>query len=139
MTLITWDAKYSTGIEHLDYQHEKLFFMANHLYDAMQRGVEQDILGEILVELVEYISYHFATEEAYMQKHRFPGYDAHRQEHDLLRNRAMDLFDDFGKGGDALSAQVMNFLKEWLQDHIIRSDMCYAHYLENSAPCSGLL
>ncbi len=142
MPLLKWDEKYSVGIEVIDYQHEKLFFIANHLYDALLHHTEQTsadeagyvILGEVLVDLVEYISYHFATEENFMIQHHYPEYEAHIKEHNVLRERTMDLFEQFGKNNDLPSIAVMMFLKDWLQNHILASDLRYAaHCSTNSS------
>ncbi len=129
MSLCNWDEKYNIGIASIDLQHKNLFLMANRLYEAMQRGAENDILGEILVETVEHISQHFSLEESYMEQHQYPTYEQHTKEHNAIREKAMDLFDDFGKGENTLSVDVLTFLRDWLQAHILASDAQYATYL----------
>ncbi|CAK0780647.1 Bacteriohemerythrin [Gammaproteobacteria bacterium] len=129
MAFIVWDDKYSVGIESIDYQHKKLFNLVDKLYDAMLQKKDKDILGDILVELIEYTSSHFSDEESHMMRHHYPEYNSHKKEHDALKDQVMALFNKFDSEEDVLSISIMNFLKDWLKIHILKSDLLYADYI----------
>ncbi len=126
MSFIVWDNKYSVGDDLLNYQHKKLFDVINHLHEAMLQGQGKEVLGEILTEMLEYTSLHFAAEEKYMLLKGYPGYAEHKKEHALLQKHVMTLFDDFEGGKPVLSMSVLVFLKDWLEEHILKMDLLYA-------------
>lgn len=129
MAFIPWDEKYSVRIKSIDDQHKKLFGMVNDLHDAMMHGKSKEVMGKVLGELVNYTASHFATEEEYFKKHTYPGFAAHKREHDDLAKQATDVLNDFTSGKTVLSMAVMDFLKDWLYKHILKTDMLYVDHL----------
>ena len=47
MALLTWNSKYSVGVEAMDKQHTMLFTMINDLHAAMSKGQAQSITGAL--------------------------------------------------------------------------------------------
>ncbi len=125
MAFIPWDEKYSVRIKSIDEQHKKLFGMVNELHEAMLHGKSKEVMGKVLAELVNYTASHFAIEEEYMKKHSFNGYAAHKKEHDDLAKQATDVLNNFTSGKVVLSMAVMDFLKDWLYKHILKTDLLY--------------
>ena len=130
MPLMEWGPKLSVGIREFDGEHQKLVGMVNDLFDAMNTGKGKDRLGPILDGLVSYTVSHFQHEERLMKSHGFPGFAAHKDEHDKLTHQVADIQSKF-KGGAtaALSVEVMNFLKNWLIKHILGTDKAYTAFL----------
>ena len=52
MVLFTWNAQYSVGVRELDAQHKTLVDLLNVLYDAMNSGKSNEVLGKIINKLV---------------------------------------------------------------------------------------
>ena len=129
MALLTWDSKYSVNIGEIDAQHRKLFDLVNNLHDAMKSGQGKNVMGKILSELVDYTVYHFRTEEDLFQKHGYPGYLNHKKEHDDLTKQVLDLKGRSDKGEMIVTVEVMNFLKNWLNNHILGTDKKYSQFL----------
>lgn len=129
MAFIPWDEKYSVRIKSIDDQHKKLFGMVNELHDAMMHGKSKEVMGKVLGELVNYTASHFAIEEEYFKKHAYPNYAAHKKEHDDLAKQATGVLNDFTSGKTVLSMAVMDFLKDWLYKHILKTDMLYVDHL----------
>ncbi|MBI5637704.1 MAG: hemerythrin family protein [Nitrospinae bacterium] len=129
MAFIPWEEKYSVGIKSIDDQHKKLFGMVNELSEAIPQGKGKEITGKILDELVKYTVSHFATEEEYFKKFAYPNTAAHKKEHDELTKQASDVLNNFNSGKAVLSMAVMVFLKDWLYNHILKTDMLYKDYL----------
>ena len=114
----------------LDEDHKKLVGMVNELYDAMQAGQGRDSLGRILNGLVQYTKFHFAREEKFFAQTGYPAAAPHKQEHDALTRQVLDVQQKYAAGATAtLSLDVMQFLKNWLINHIQGSDQKYRPHL----------
>lgn len=129
MALMNWSDKLSVNIREIDEQHKKLVTMVNELHEAMSSGKGKEVIGKILTGLVQYVASHFATEERFMKTHSFPGYLAHKAEHDKLTKKALELQQQFQEGKPVITVEVMGFLKDWLSSHILGTDKNYAPYL----------
>ncbi len=129
MALIDWTADLGTGIGSIDGQHEKLISYINVLHEAMRTGKGHEVLGKVLNELTAYTITHFSNEERLMTAHGFPGYAAHKKEHEEFTQKVMKLNDDFRKGKYLITIEIMQFLKEWLVTHIKGTDRQYAPFL----------
>ncbi len=132
MSLITWSDNYSVKVSTIDNQHKKLVEIINNLHDAMKTGKGKEAIGKTLNELVSYTKYHFSAEEEMMKKHNYPGFIAHKREHDLLTQKVVDFENDFRAGKSLLTLEVMNFLKKWLVDHILNTDKQYVPTLASN-------
>ncbi len=117
-------------ITQFDQQHQKLVGLINQLYEAMRVGKGRVELGIILDELVDYTRKHFSSEEALMLKHAYPQYTQHKASHDRLTQQVMDFKNQYKAGKIGLSVQMMNFLKEWLVNHILDEDKAYSNFFE---------
>ena len=129
MSLFVWDAKYSVNIVEIDRQHQKLFSLFNDLYEAMQEGHGNDVIGEVLTSVVDYTAYHFAHEEALFRQYGYPDEVAHRAEHAKLAEQAKVLVQKHQAGQSHVSMATLKFLCDWLNDHIMGSDRKYAPFL----------
>ncbi|CAK0768356.1 hypothetical protein CCP3SC1_520031 [Gammaproteobacteria bacterium] len=129
MTLISWNDRYKTDIAMIDQQHQELFDIVNYLHDAILCGKDREVLSETLTEIAEYTSVHFATEENYMLYHRYPGYAAHKKEHDSFKWQVENLLNEFASGEKVLSISLIVFIKDWLDNHLLRIDAMYKSYL----------
>jgi len=125
MGYIEWTDSLSVGVELFDKQHHKLVDMVNELYDALVSGRTNDVMGEILERLIDYTVEHFQSEEEYFNKYGYPFSKRHKQEHDSLTEEVFSLKEKFFKGDVTISYETMTFLQEWLQKHILESDMDY--------------
>lgn len=124
-----WRETYSVHIPQIDAQHRQLVGLINELHTAMLQGEGDPALGHIFSELVRYTESHFAFEESLLQQRGFSALEAHRAEHRKLTQEARDLNDRFRSGKLLMTMKVMQFLKEWLANHILTRDMQYAKEL----------
>ncbi|SMF97272.1 hemerythrin [Methylomagnum ishizawai] len=129
MSLIVWSDKLAVGVKEIDDQHMKLVAIINELHDAMTVGHGKDVLTKVLDELVRYTVYHFATEERLMRLHGYADHINHEKEHKDLVNTAAELQKAVHAGTASLTLTTMHFLKDWLNHHILGSDMKLGHYL----------
>ncbi len=131
MALVVWKDIYSVNVNEIDQQHKKLVAIVNELHDAMTIGKGKDVLGKVLGELIDYTLYHFATEEKYFDLYDYPESDHHKKQHKDLVEQVASLQGKFEKGEKVLTLEVMNFLRDWLHDHIVGSDKLFGPYLNS--------
>ena len=122
MALITWNNMLSTGVTEQDNQHKKLIDLINQLNDAMQAGKGSEVLGKVLAELVNYTVFHFGYEEKLMAQHKYEDTPAHKAEHSKFVQTAGDFKKKFDSGTAVVSVEIMNFLRDWLTSHIMKTD-----------------
>ena len=131
MAFFVWDNKYSVGIREIDEQHKKLINILNELYEAMQAQKASDVLGKVLLELVNYTKTHFATEEKYMAQFGYPDEAAHKREHVAFTDKVSTFKSDFEEGRTAMSVSVAAFVKDWLIRHISGTDKKYGPFFNS--------
>jgi len=131
MALIQWTAALSVNIAEIDNQHQHLVAMINELNDAMLQGRGKDVIGKIVSGLASYTATHFATEEKYFDRYGFPETASHKQEHRDFTARVSEFKKGFDEGRLGLSVSVMNFLGDWLRNHIKGSDKNYGPFLNS--------
>jgi len=117
----------------IDAQHQRLFQLADELFNAMTAGKGNAALSSVLASLVSYTKLHFAAEERLMQECKYPEYIQHKKEHDLLTAKVAAFQKDFDGHRVAMTIQLMQFLKDWLTHHIQESDKKIGSYLQESA------
>jgi hemerythrin len=132
MPLFTWIDSYSVNIKEFDDQHRKLVELINTLHDAMSVGKGSQALGPVLTELVKYTATHFSSEETLMLKYNYPGYLAHKMEHERLTARVLEVQTQFQDRQVTLTLGVMKFLQEWLVNHIQSTDKKYTVFLNKN-------
>ena len=125
MSLITWSDKYSVKNLQIDTQHKKLVSLINELHDAMRTGTAKTKLEKILNDLILYTKEHFRTEEQLMQKANYKNFPIHKNEHENLTVKVVDLQKAVKAGTANITIELMNFLRDWLVNHIEKSDKQY--------------
>jgi hemerythrin len=130
MALISWGAQYSVAVGSIDKQHQKLFAMLNELHDAMKSGQGKQAVPVILRRLVEYAAEHFACEEGMMRQARYPDYAGHKAQHDKLTAELLQMVQDFESEKNVLSMDLLEFLRKWLQAHIVECDKKYTPHMQ---------
>jgi hemerythrin len=129
MPFTEWSNEFNVGIEEIDGEHRKLLELLNQLHDAAKTGDGREVLGRVLDGLMHYVDYHFTHEEEFFLRTNYPGYERHRRQHQALTVTVREIRDDFQLGGaDALPQQVLDFLKNWLFEHILGSDRAFGVY-----------
>jgi hemerythrin len=126
MALINWNSSYSVGVQKIDGQHTLLISILNDLHAAMMKGQAQSVSGSLLHKLADYTRTHFSAEEAMMEAARYPGLAEHKLKHRELVKQVDDYVLRYDKGEISLNVQLLNFLRDWLTNHIQKVDMAYS-------------
>jgi hemerythrin-like metal-binding protein len=103
--------------------------MVNTIHDGIRQGIGKDAAAKVLNELVEYTAFHFKTEEDYFDKYGYPETDAHKAIHADLVGKVLAFKEKFDKGYATVDFELLNFLKNWLQNHICITDKKYGPFL----------
>jgi hemerythrin len=138
---LTWRDEWRTGIDWIDGDHRELGALLNQLVAVNERAV-QGVLppypgvanGGVLVTLDALITLtrrHFVAEESFLRGIRFPGYDAHRCEHELQLAEFVDLRRTLAEApGQCLGAETMQDFKRWFFNHVMAEDRDYVDYYQ---------
>ena len=132
MTFFSWSDAYSVGAQFIDNDHRRLVEMINALHDAMTLGKERDILGKTLDDLIQYTKEHFKREEDEMRRIDYHAAAEHLAQHERLIREVADLQAKFHAGESLVTGAVLKFLKDWLVNHIMRTDIKFASALRRA-------
>ncbi|MCC6347897.1 MAG: hemerythrin family protein, partial [Nitrospirales bacterium] len=105
--------------------------LVNEMHDALRQRKSKEVLGTILNELADYAVRHFTVEEDLFQKYGYPEEAVHKEAHAALVRRVVELKKDFESGRASINTDVMNFLKDWLINHILRIDKRYSSFMNS--------
>ena len=88
----------------------------------------------MLLFLGDYVKTHFATEEQLQIQHNYPGYRAHKAEHDGFIDDLRKLEDQLRNEGSTfvLVIQTNQTIVDWLIRHISGTDKELANYLRTT-------
>lgn len=131
MAFFDWNGKLETGIAIIDEQHKKLVSLVNELHEAMRNRKAKDVVARILRELGDYTNYHFSVEEKAFEKYGYPQKVEHEKLHADLIAQLGELTRKHAKGELAISIDVLDFLTQWVTNHIMKEDMKYVPFLKD--------
>jgi hemerythrin len=132
MALFEWNDSLSVKVHEMDEQHKKLIGLINSLNEAMAKGKGADALKKVLEDMINYTVEHFGNEEKYMAAFNYPGTFMQKQEHKKFIDKTRELQKGLAEGKLMLSMETMNFLKDWLQKHIMGMDKQYSKYFNDN-------
>ncbi len=113
MTLIEWKKEYSVGVSKIDNQHKNIIKILNQAIGQQFSKQNEKEIEEILDNLQNYIKEHFKTEEDYMLKHQYTGYEEQRNEHNRFIDRLFEAQKEYYKNGRVTSINILNFVWDW--------------------------
>jgi hemerythrin len=130
-TMIAWRDSYNIGVGEVDQQHQELVAKLNEFLDACIKQQGKEKIIETLSFLKAYTVKHFKDEEAIMQKHNYPEYVEHKQEHDAFIASVVELENSIlNQGPTILTTLKLNrTLTDWLLTHISKNDIKIGEYL----------
>ena len=123
---IKWDESYKIGNDTLDEQHKTWITFYNQLDEAMKGKSWQEVRqtkSEVLKEMIEYVDYHFKYEEEFMRSVGYGEVDKHWRIHRNFRDKIYRLYREYLDGKPVLNRDMMEMIKTWLLDHILKEDM----------------
>jgi hemerythrin len=125
---IAWRDAMCVGDPTIDADHRHLVDLINTFEVAIAGDIDHKRIARVLLGLVEYTGQHFAREEELQLAIRYPYHESHRRSHRDVLKKLSDIMAVYikappGPERDRMVRNLAAFLKEWLVDHIIQSDL----------------
>ncbi|MFH0863165.1 MAG: bacteriohemerythrin [Candidatus Altiarchaeota archaeon] len=128
MPQIEWSPELSMGIEKIDDQHRRFVDLVNRLDKAVQEGDYQKAIKAATPGILDYSKTHFATEEDYMLRFDYSGYQEHKLEHAIFKEKIEAFLSDYKKDPSnprKTATELHAFLTDWLREHLSQVDRHY--------------
>ena len=129
MALIEWNPGMSVGVERIDLQHQKLVEVINDLHEAIGMGNGEEVHNALFMELADYFTRNFETEEELMRVHAYPEAEVHRSLHEGFVRKVREMRGRASSGEPAVSDEALRYLTDWLLRHDISVDKKLGKYL----------
>jgi hemerythrin len=133
MELFQWKSEYDLGLPKIDEQHRKIVEMLNKLYAAKRSDAVQQVIKETLAELVAYTKVHFEDEEAAMLAANYPALKKQCREHQAMTDQVFAMCDRLERGDEPATFELLNFMNEWLKNHVTGSDREFGEFMRDQA------
>jgi hemerythrin len=124
-----WGREFNVGLPLIDDAHRRQAELIESIESATAQGASSEAVQELLLQLVEHTTDHFANEQELMRSIGFPYYDAHVEEHDALLQHISTLLASHSAGYNHLTSELAGRLTPWLLDHVQTSDRLLGRYL----------
>lgn len=131
MPHIEWDESLLIGVEEIDDQHKRMFTLINELQDELSAGHGAVVIYRILNLMIQYVQYHFSTEELYMKQIGYPSYDEHKREHVVFIEHIRLFKHKHKQSSPLLAREIITYLEIWYIEHIVHVDRLIGVYLLN--------
>ena len=105
----------------------------NKLHRAIRDGRDEKTLLEVLDALAGYAFTHFNTEEIFFSHSDYPDVEKHIRVHDQFKAKVVEFRDAVSDGKANVDTEVLDFLKNWLIEHIQGMDVAFAPYLAKAS------
>jgi hemerythrin-like metal-binding protein len=131
MPSVTIGEDFKTGHAIVDHQHQELIGMLMELHAAMHSDESAIILDPIFSRFAKSLAEHFVTEENLMRARKYPGLSVHRETHKELTRKSIDIIDRYKTDKTIASANIGQFLVDWVKHHIQIEDKAMAKWLKD--------
>lgn len=127
VTVPVFDDSFRTGITLIDNEHKTLFDIIGKVHTTIETELvhdKYDAIMDILNELKDYTCVHFADEENYMSEIGYEGLPQQEILHQNFIDKLNELdLDDVDDNQEAYLYDFLEFLQNWLINHILKVDM----------------
>jgi hemerythrin-like metal-binding protein len=93
---------------------------------------------KVLTDLEHYTVTHFAAEEEFMRATEYPHLARHKEAHQVFILRIARERAEILDGGH-LTLDIVEFLRDWLVNHILVADKAYAKHYRRASNAKSLL
>jgi hemerythrin len=132
-SIVEWNDRLSVSIPIIDEQHKSLVDMTNDLYVGCLQGDEAAVLyfKTAVRKAVDYVKYHFATEERILENINYPRIAEHKKQHEDFVKEILHGVKEFEEGKKFVPNVFVRYLRDWILTHIAVADKNYAEYIIN--------
>jgi hemerythrin len=129
MNFINWDKSLSVKVKEIDTQHKELIKLINKTHKLAKKTQNDSELTPLVDEMIEFARIHFSTEERYFDKYHYPDAEKHKKEHLKLLLKVLK-FKDKLDAKQPILEDFLQFLKDWLEDHLKTQDHKYVGFFQ---------
>ncbi len=130
MPYMNWTDEHSIGIAMFDDEHKGLAEIINDLHEGVVRGIDEAELRKIAADLVEFTVIHFKHEEMYFADFEYPEAKMHVAQHAAIKEQVFAYYRRItGEHRPELAMELLDFVRDWLFNHIKTSDKKLGQYL----------
>jgi len=134
MKPLEWSDKLSIDQSVIDDEHHVLIGIVNKFRAKAEHFETAEEMIKILDELVLYTTHHFRNEISLQRAASYPYWEAHENEHHHLFKLLEKLMDEArlarGSYVKTMAEKIGDFLRDWLIDHLVNSDMRMKPYVD---------
>jgi hemerythrin len=123
-----WKQAYETGIPEIDEQHVGLLKLINDLDAFRDHPPGSHEIFNTLNALVAYAEGHFATEERYMERLKYPQILPHKRQHVAFLGTVFRFARQLEEKDPDVFSELVTFLRDWYGAHIGNSDREYKEF-----------
>lgn len=131
--MFKWRETFEVNIKEIDKQHQELFRLGTELYLLISTKGETDQYDEIMKvinNLADYTVEHFSYEEGLMKDNDYPRFPEHKIQHDNFVKMISSIkSDDVDMNQKKIGMDLIVFIANWIEKHILVIDMKYKEYL----------
>ena len=128
---VTFTSELSVSYEPMDNQHKKWIDLFNRIYQAHIKGENESSVRQVIKDLVDYTVWHFGFEDKMMEKYNFKTFESHKMQHDDILEQVQEIYRQLENGEEILIVNILEFLKKWLTNHILKTDLVLGRYLQS--------
>ncbi len=134
MSETVWTNDLSVGNELIDEQHKQLIGHLNSLTKAVEQQQGPREVADTLGFLIDYTDFHFSMEERNMAANDYPGFEAHKAQHNEFKAILNKMETEYVEDGPTpiLTESIDTLLMNWLLKHIRVVDVEFGAFLENN-------
>ena len=133
MDKIIWSKDFSVGNIFIDEQHKKIVELINILIVHHNASVHSETLAYVINELMLYSQHHLEYEEKLLEEYQYPELSQHKKVHLKYKKEVADIAMKVANYDKEMPVELLEFLKEWWFNHILKEDMAYKRFLENNS------
>jgi len=130
---ITWTQDLETGIAVIDEDHKSIIEFYNKIYQFYDGGADEVLLERAITDFRFQFSLHFLKEENFMAELRYPDFESHAKEHQIMT----DLLDKFSLGGlnrEESCHKIAFLVIQWISSHLEGADRRLANFARDRLP-----
>lgn len=127
---IKWTDELSVGVAEMDQQHQKLLSMINRLISEQKVLSTPETIAQLITEMTDYAEEHFRAEEFLLSEYGYEDIDMQVDQHEAFIADIQNFIDASDVGANILSKALLDYLKQWLVQHILEEDMKYKGFFK---------
>ena len=124
-----WNPHFSVDIDEIDAYQKKMFSLLNDLINLKKNQVDTKEYTNKVSQINDFGKLYFNSEEKLYLTSDYPDKELHSEKHNEILQQLGDFQNEFEKGNRKVDHDFLEFIKEWLQVHIMSIDKSYRNFI----------